>query len=125
MKNFSHLQRKGRPWIAMIAAYAVALQMLLTAAVAGQMAAAPPGSSPICYGAALNDGEGQNGVMPLHQASCILCSMGLSTSVDPVVVSVTPAYCCQDVVFEDQATSPSLAQAPPSPRLSQGPPQTV
>lgn len=125
MRNFSHLQRKGRPWIAMIAAYAVALQMLLTAAVASQMAAVPSGSSPICYGAALTDGAGHDGVMPLHQASCVLCSIGLSASVDPVVASVTPAYCCQDVVFEDQATSSSLAQAPPSPRLSQGPPQTV
>lgn len=125
MKNFSHLQRRGRPWIAMIAAYAVALQMLLTAAVAGQMAAAPSGSSPICYGATLTDGAGHAGVMPLHQASCILCSIGLSTSVDLVVASVTPAYCWKDVFFEDHAASPSLAQAPPSPRLSQGPPQTV
>lgn len=125
MKNLSYLQRKGQPWVAMIAAYAVALQMLLTAAVAGQMAAAPPGSSPICYGAALTHGEEQDGVTPLYQASCILCSVGLSTSADPVVASVTPAYCWKDVFFEDHAASPSLAQAPPSPRLSQGPPQTV
>lgn len=110
----------------MIAAYAVALQMLLSAAVASQMAAAPSGPGPICYGAALTtDGAGQDGVMPVHQASCILCSIGLSAPVDLAVPSAAPAYCGKGVIVESRAANPSLAQAPPSPRLSQGPPQTV
>lgn len=123
----SHLKRKSRPWIAMIAAYAVALQMLLSAAVASQMAAAAPsGASPICYGASLaGGGTGQGDAVLLHEASCILCSIGLSAPVDLAVASVAPAYCVRCMIVEDVAASPSLAQAPPSPRLSQGPPQTV
>lgn len=111
----------------MIAAYAVALQMLLSAAVASQMAAAPSGSSAIiCYGATLTgDMSGQGDVVVLHQASCILCSVGLSAPVDPVAVILVPAYEGKGVVVESRAPSPSLPQAPPSPRLSQGPPQTV
>lgn len=121
-----HLQRKGRPWIAMIAAYAVALQMLLSAAVASQMAAAPSGPGPICYGAAVTaDGTGHDGTVPLHQPSCILCTVGLSAPVDLAIPSVAPACFDKGVVVESYAVSPSLAQAPPSPRLSQGPPQTA
>jgi hypothetical protein len=119
-------KRKSRPWIAMIAAYAVALQMLLSAAVASQMAAASPGTSPICYGTVLaGDGAGQGDVMPVHQASCVLCSVGLSAPVDMAVVSVAPVFCGKGIVVEAVSADAHLPQAPPSPRLSQGPPQNV
>jgi len=110
----------------MIAAYAVALQMLLSAAVAGQMAAAGPSGSPICYGSILNgDGHGQGDAVPLHQASCILCAVGLSAPVDTAVATIVPAYWGNGAVVEGVAISAHLPQAPPSPRLSQGPPRIV
>lgn len=119
-------KRKSRPWIAMIAAYAVALQMLLSAAVASQMAAAPSGTSPICYGTVLTgDGAGQGDVMPVHQVSCVLCSVGLSATVDLALPAFAPAYAGNGVVLALVVAAPNLPQAPPSPRLSQGPPQNV
>ncbi|MGE0062781.1 MAG: DUF2946 family protein [Xanthobacteraceae bacterium] len=48
----SRLRRSSR-WIALIAAYAIALQALLPAA----LAAASPGSFPICSGLAAGSGE--------------------------------------------------------------------
>jgi hypothetical protein len=111
----------------MAAAYAVALQMLLSAAVASQMAAtAPSGAFPICYGAvAGSDGTGQGDAALLHQASCVLCSVGLSAPVDQAVAIVEPAYVGNGVIVEGVLARAHLPQAPPSPRLSQGPPQTV
>ncbi len=110
----------------MIAAYAVALQMLMSAAVASQMVAATPGTSPICYGSTIaSDASGQGDVVVLHDASCILCSVGLSAPVDLALATSIPAYQGEGVVVEGHAASLYLPQAPPSPRLSQGPPQTV
>jgi hypothetical protein len=111
----------------MAAAYAVALQMLLSAAVASQMAAAAPsGGFPICYGVVLpGDGSDSSDLVPVHQASCILCTVGLSAPVDLAAPAVTPVFAWADVVRPSPAADPVLAQAPPSPRLSQGPPQFV
>jgi len=108
----------------MIAAYAVALQMMLSAAVASQMAVAGPAGSPICYGSTLSvDGSGPGDVVLLHQASCILCTVGLSAPVDTPVRAVAPVDCGAGRVIERAASGAHLPQAPPSPRLSQGPPQ--
>jgi hypothetical protein len=117
------IQRKGRPWIAMIAAYALALQMLLSAAVASQIAAtASEGMASLCYGSVIADDAGSGDVVHLHQASCILCSVGLSASVDLAATSVSPAYDGPGLPIAAPAATSHLPQAPPSPRLSQGPP---
>jgi hypothetical protein len=125
--DLRHIKRKGRPWIAMMAAYAIALQMMLSAAVASQMEATPSsGPFPICYGAGLsNDGSGQGDTALVHQASCVLCSMGLSAPVDVVPSAVGPVCCGTGIVIEAVAARAHLPQAPPSPRLSQGPPQSA
>lgn len=110
----------------MIAAYAVALQMLLSAAVASQMAAAAPsGAFPTCYGVAQPaDGPDDNGLVPVHQAACVLCTVGLSAPVD-LTSTAEPVFACKDVERPRLLRDAVLAQAPPSPRLSQGPPQTA
>jgi len=120
-----HIQRKCRPWVAVAAAYAVALQMLLSAAVASQMAAAAPsGAFPICFGVVEPaDAAGKGDLVPVHQASCILCTVGLSAPVDLAAPGVRPGLAWADVVRPHPMGDPHLAQAPPSPRLSQGPPQ--
>lgn len=126
MRNFSHLQRKSRPWIAMIAAYAVALQMLLTAAVAGQMAAASSDAFPICYGTSIDGTEpGQSGSVHLHQNSCVQCCAGCSVSLADAVASGQIAYFGKGAVLASHPRGPCLVPAQPTPRLSQGPPLTV
>lgn len=108
----------------MIAAYAVALQMLLSAAVASQIAAAAPeGMASLCYGSVIADETGQGDVVHVHQASCILCSVGLSAPVDLTAASVSPAYEGAGLPIAAPSEAPHLPQAPPSPRLSQGPPR--
>jgi hypothetical protein len=125
MTGLRHLARKGRPWIAMIAAYAVALQMLLAAAVAGQMAAAAPGeASPICYGlTAPTDAPGHGDQAPVHQAACILCAAGLSSLPGHQPYGdLAPSYAGEGMVVGALARTVLPPSAPPSPRLSQGPP---
>jgi hypothetical protein len=124
--HLRHIQRKSRPWIAMAAAYAVALQMLFSVAVASQMAAAPAGTLPICYGTVANaDGSGQGDAVLVHQVSCILCCVGLSGPVDLAAVAVAPVYFGKGIAIQSVSATPRLPQAPPSPRLSQGPPKNV
>lgn len=107
----------------MVAAYAVALQMLLSAAVASQMAAAPDTTFPICFGVSLtaNGADGSDRV-PLHQASCILCTIGISAPVDLDAPAIAPVVAWADIIQPRPAGDAIAAQAPPGPRLSQGPP---
>jgi hypothetical protein len=124
---FRHLKRKSRPWIALAAAYALALQMLLSLSIASQAAAAPDGV-PICSGLSadvsgnpINDKAGGK----VHPAPCILCGVGLSAPVDHTAANVAPAYAGHGLVKPYAPREVVHAQAPPSPRLSQGPPQTA
>jgi hypothetical protein len=109
----------------MAAAYAVALQMLLSAVVASQMAAAAPsGGFPICFGVTQPaDAAGKGDLVPVHQASCILCTVGLSAPVDFTAPMAQPGLAWTDVARPRPMGDPHVAQAPPSPRLSQGPPR--
>jgi hypothetical protein len=121
----SHLQRTSRPWIAMAAAYAVALQMLLSAAVASQMAAAKSADAlPFCFGTSQTAGGPDKGdLVPVHQAACVFCTVGFSAPVDLAAAVVEHAVDWIDIVRPRPASEPVLPQAPPSPRRSQGPPQ--
>lgn len=128
MTGLRHFARKGRPWIAMIAAYAVALQMLLAAAVAGQTALAAPGDAlPICYGAAATtDAPGHGDRTPVHPSACVLCAAGLSSLPGhPPHGELAPAHAREDVVVRGLAEIDLPPVAPPSPRLSRGPPATA
>jgi len=68
-----------RPWIATLAAYALALQVLLTGVAAGHLMAAgdASASSPfvICHGNSSSDDQGLPGKEPLAQAPCMLCTL--------------------------------------------------
>lgn len=128
MTALKHLKRRSKPWIALAAAYALALQMLLSLSIASQAAASAPGSVPTCYGLSpeasgttTNDKAGGK----IHTAPCILCTVGLSAPVDHAAANVAPAYADHGVVQPYAPYDIVDAQAPPSPRLSQGPPQSL
>jgi hypothetical protein len=68
-----------RPWIATVAAYALALQVLLTGVAAGHLTAAgdASASSPfvICHGNGSSDDRDLPGKEPLARSPCILCTL--------------------------------------------------
>jgi hypothetical protein len=68
-----------RPWIATVAAYALALQVLLTGVAAGHLMAAGDASASslfvICHGNASSDDQELPGKEPLAQSPCMLCTL--------------------------------------------------
>jgi hypothetical protein len=72
-------RNRMRPWIATVAAYALALQVLLTGVVAGHVMAAGDASTStlfvICQGNGSSDDQGLPGKEPLAQSPCILCTL--------------------------------------------------
>ena len=68
-----------RPWIATVAAYALALQVLLTGMAAGQFMAAGNESASslfvICHGNGSSDNQDLPDKQPLAQFPCILCML--------------------------------------------------
>src|SRR5260370_36703981 len=68
-----------RPWIATVAAYALALQVLLTGVAAGHVMAAGDASAStlfvICHGNGSSDDQELPGKAPLARSPCILCTL--------------------------------------------------
>jgi hypothetical protein len=72
-------RNRMRPWIATVAAYALALQVLLTGVAAGHVMAAGDASASslfvICHGNGSSDDQELPGKAPPAQSSCILCTL--------------------------------------------------
>ena len=72
-------RNRMRPWIATVAACALALQVLLTGVAAGHVMAAgdASASSPfvICHGNGSSDDQELPGKAPLARSPCILCTL--------------------------------------------------
>ncbi len=68
-----------RPWIATVAAYALALQVLLTGVAAGHVMAAADASASslfvICHGNGSSDDQELPAKAPPARSSCILCTL--------------------------------------------------
>jgi hypothetical protein len=68
-----------RPWIATVAGYALALQVLLTGVAAGHVMAAGDASAStlfvICHGNGSSDDQDLPGKEPLARSPCILCTL--------------------------------------------------
>jgi hypothetical protein len=79
MLKSRNVRSSMRPWIAMVAAYALALQVLLTGVTVGHFMAAGDvsGSSlfVICHGNGSSDNQDLPGKRPLPQSPCILCTL--------------------------------------------------
>jgi hypothetical protein len=110
-------------WVAAMAAYAVALQMLLTGvpAAQGKAAAGQSDRFTICKGSGETP-RGGHGQSPIDHSSCVLCVASTPLAVPPDA---------QPVVFRSDAgvgaawiaRSPVIADRPHTPRSAQGPPQ--
>ena len=68
-----------RPWIATVAAYALALQVLLTGVAAGHLMAAGDASASslfvICHSNSSTNDQGLPGKEPLARSPCMLCTL--------------------------------------------------
>ena len=121
MPAFVSAYRRIRPWVALAAAYAVALQMVVTAFI-GPMHAAD-GIAGDAFVVCLNsDGGSDPGQLPVHKAPCVLCAMaqGLST-VGPIAESVSTIV-ISAVVFAERR-DPAIGYRSPTGQYQRGPPR--
>jgi hypothetical protein len=77
--KWRNARNRMRPWIAAVAAYALALQVLLTGVTAGHFMAAgdASASSPfvICHGNSSPDDQDLPDKTPLARSPCMLCTL--------------------------------------------------
>lgn len=115
-----------RAVVAIVAAYALALQMLLTGVLVTQAAAATPDSPfVICYGAdgsAVDHGSGTPAAAHASCAACIIASFAPPAAPVPDVSVVRFA---EYVAFAALDTAPRTTQPRHEPRTSQGPPRNA
>lgn len=128
MKSGTHYS-KARAAIALIASYAFALQMLLASAVVTQHAAFaatnPDLVQILCLGAADNAGGHDPAKPAVQPATCIVCAAATaSLAMAPDIGLPLPSLGFSEVAAQGFVALPVLAQSP-SPKLSQGPPDTV
>lgn len=108
-----------------VVVYAFALNAMLAAAVATQMAAGAPGDPfAICEGGSPHKPYGDGGSHIDHQ-SCAICTV--ASFAPPLAEASGPAAILTGAAaaFQPAATSAAAAQGRHSPRSSQGPPQNV
>lgn len=110
----------------MIAAYAMALQMLLGAVPAARADASGVNPFVICYGL-VQDGGGDAGepAKVNHDICALACAQATSAAADlsASVVVALPARASETMAA--RADAAFVLARPPSPRLSQGPPDCV
>jgi hypothetical protein len=128
MLNFLRQSTGLRGAIGVMAAYALALQMLLAGMAGAQMAAADPAAlSVICYGATEggHDTPSPNSGKPVNHVTCVVCSVAslapqLPETATPVVVRFAMA-----TAYVPARNAVHTAARRHDPKSSQGPPQTA
>ncbi len=124
------LQRaKGRlrGVVAVAAAYAFALQLLLTGILTTQMAVASAASADpfaICYSGTPAAGDHNGAGSPTaHQTCCNICAVAWIAPPSPAAAHATVIRFSRAVAFNAAPVPPALIGQLHSPRTSQGPPQ--
>jgi hypothetical protein len=125
----SYWKKLARPFIAVAAAYALVLQVLLLSVTAAGTAMTPPQGDTlaICYG---SGNTANDNPQPRHSpsgfADCTLaCAQGLSAAaILPSDISPVRVFTAGRNLDHRQAAAFVLSPRP-SPKLAQGPPQTV
>jgi hypothetical protein len=113
----------------MVAAYAVALQLVLTGVVASHMVAgAPMSADPFvtCLGgvdSGVGDQDRSDG--PVHQPACVLCAVTIASpaTLSPVAIGILQPD--RDIFDQWPVLPAAVAAKHRTPKLSQGPPQNA
>jgi hypothetical protein len=119
-----------RPWIAAVAAYALALQVLLTGVAAGHVMAAgdTSASSPfvICHGNSSLDDQDLPGKEPLARSPCILCTLAKAPC---AILPSDHGIAVSDAMVTSNAAArtdgPVLEFNSPTGQYQRGPPMSI
>jgi hypothetical protein len=116
---------KWRALVGLLAAYAFALQIILTGVAAGQMAAVS-GADPfaICYSEHGGDQQ-PAGTKTAHQTCCIVCATAPLAHLSAPTNTLAVAQLGNDVTFQGVSERVTPLVRLHSPRTSQGPPQVA
>jgi hypothetical protein len=119
-----------RPWIATIAAYALALQVLLTGVAAGHVMAAGDASASslfvICHGNGSSDDQELPGKEPLAQLPCVLCTLAKAPC---AILPTDHGIALSDAMVTSNAAArtdgPILEFNSPTGQYQRGPPLSI
>jgi hypothetical protein len=121
------LRREGglRAMVAIAAAYGLALQMLLSALAATQMAAADPlgAAGPICHASASAPASGRDGGSPASHTACSACTLAGAAPPLPDAAEPIPVQPAAATRYLLAHTSRLAAKRRHEPQSPQGPPQ--
>jgi len=128
--KWRNARNRMRPWIASVAAYALALQVLLTGVAAGHFMAASDASasSPfvICHGNGSQDDQDLPGNEPLARSPCILCTLAkVPCAILPTShgIAVSEAMGISNAVA--RTDGPVLEFNSPTGQYQRGPPMSI
>ena len=123
-------RNRMRPWIATVAAYALALQVLLTGVAAGHFMAASDASASslfvICHGNGSSDDQELPGKAPLAQSPCMLCTLAKAPC---AILPSDHGIALSDAIGAPNAAArmdgPVLEFHSPTGRYQRGPPTSI
>ena len=119
-----------RPWIAMAASYALALQMLLGGVLMGQLGAASLASGDLPAICASHNGLGDDGTgsgkSPAHEPPCVICTLAKNASA-ALPGSIAEAKVDRSAYSVSQPLGDEIVVAFTSPtgRYQRGPPDST
>ena len=120
---------RRRSWVALTAVYALALQVLLSGLLIGQLGAASTtsdGFSAICAahsGSADTDGTGQSQPGSEHGPICVFCTAAGSPAVLPHPALVVAVVFAVGLSLQPHARDTIVAFASPTGHYQRGPPE--
>jgi hypothetical protein len=123
-------RNRMRPWIATVAAYALALQVLLTGVAAGHFMAAGDASAStlfvICHGNGSSDDQELPGKEPRAQSPCMLCTLAKAPC---AILPTDPGIAVSDAMGSSSAAARTegriLAFNSPTGQYQRGPPMNI
>jgi hypothetical protein len=129
VQRLSRAQACVRPWVAMVAAYAVGLQLLFTGVVASHMVAgAPMSADPFvtCLGGGDSGvGDHDRSGRPVHRPSCVLCAVAMSAPATLPAVAIGVLQPNRNISDPWPVLSAAVTAKHRTPKLSQAPPQNA
>jgi hypothetical protein len=123
-------RNRMRPWIATVAAYALALQVLLTGVAAGHLMAAGDASASslfvICHSNSSTNDQGLPGKEPLAQSPCMLCTLAKAPC---AILPTDHGIAIRDAIGISNAVArtdgPVLEFNSPTGQYQRGPPMSI